>query len=251
MAGTDRPDTSDDPTTELTSGLSDTARALFSAGGATDTLRLLVDLAVDTVEGCDAAGIFLIEGDAITTPVHTGEVVAEIDALQRRTGEGPCLDAIATEPTVYAGDLAGDARWPHFAPLAVSAGIRSALALRLSANGTRGALNLYAHYPQAFGIVDRAKALILATFAGVALSSAAARDDDARRVDNLQAALVSRELIGQAEGILIERERISGQQAFDILRRASQHLNIKLHDVARNLVETGEVPPTGPPEAPR
>jgi len=72
-------------------------------------------------------------------------------------------------------------------------------------------------------------------------------EDEERRAENLAAALVTRELIGQAQGILIERERITPDQAFVVLRQASQHLNIKLREVAQNLVETGERPDTGRP----
>ncbi|MHB1534916.1 MAG: GAF and ANTAR domain-containing protein [Acidimicrobiales bacterium] len=235
-----------DPTAELTANFSQTARALFSAGSVGDTLQQVVDLAVVTIEGCDYAGIFLLEAEAVTTPVHTDPIVAEIDAAQQRAGEGPCLDAITHANTFYAGDLVDETRWPRFAPCATAAGIRSVLALCLAGNGTRGALNLYASYPRAFGVIDRARGLILAALADLAISSAKAHDDEQRRADNLQAALVTRELIGQAQGILIERERITADQAFDILRRASQHLNVKLREVAQTLVETGERPDTGP-----
>jgi len=145
---------------------------------------------------------------------------------------------------VYATDLADDDRWPSFGPAAAGAGIRSALALRLSDRPT-SALNLYAHLPGAFGATDRAKALIFATLAGVALDAAEERAGDEKRVASLHEALLTRELIGQAQGILMERERITGPQAFDVLRRASQHLNIKVREVARTLIETGEAPPTG------
>jgi len=102
--------------------------------------------------------------------------------------------------------------------------------------------------PAAFGATDRAKGLIFATLAGIALDTAEQRADDEKRYDNLHQALRTRELIGQAQGILMERERITGDQAFDVLRRASQHLNIKIREVARTLIETGETPahPTGP-----
>jgi AmiR/NasT family two-component response regulator len=121
------------------------------------------------------------------------------------------------------------------------------LALPLTANGTNGAVNLYARYPAAFGVVDRAKGVILASLASVALSAAHSLEDEERRIDNLHSALSSREIIGQAQGILMERERITADQAFDILRRASQYLNIKLREVAQALVDTGERPDTGPP----
>jgi hypothetical protein len=245
MAGTEHPTTSEDASSELTVSLAETAGALFSAGSLKDTLQRVVDLAVETIDGCDFAGVFVFDGAVITTPVHTDPVVIEVDALQHQSGEGPCLDAIAEGATFYADELADDVRWPRFGPQADAAGIRSALALRLSADGARGAVNLYSGYPQAFGVVDRAKGLILAQLAGLALSLAEAHDEEELRADNLQAGLITREVIGQAEGILMERERISSDQAFDILRRASQHLNIKLRDVAEALVETGERPQTG------
>lgn len=249
MAETDRIQISvhQDPATELTRRFSETACALFSAGGVIDTLQRVVDLAVETIEGCDLAGVFVLGDDSITTPVHTDPLVVEIDTLQHRCEEGPCLAAMAQRTTHYADDLADDARWPGFGPRATALGVRSALAVSLSGDGTLGALNLYARCAPAFGVVDRAKGVILAALAGLALSSAEAHDAEERRHDNLQLALVSREVIGQAQGILMERERITADQAFDVLRRASQHLNIKLKDVAQALVDTGERPQTGAP----
>ena len=249
MTDTDSP-TQEDLTHELTDRFTESARVLFSAGTVADTLQRVIELAVDTIEGCDFAGIFLLEGDAVTTPVHTDPMVIKVDALQHRYRQGPCLDVVADDSTLYVNDLAGDSRWPLYAPAATAAGVRSILALSLSAEGTKGALNLYARYPQAFGVIDRAKGLLLAGLAGQALSTARAHDEEAQRLDNLQGALFTRAVIGQAQGILIERERITADQAFDILRRASQNLNIKLRDVAQALVDTGEQPQTGPPPAP-
>jgi GAF domain-containing protein len=239
-----------DPFSELTVNLSETIRNLFSAGSVTDTLGQVVELAVATVEGCDFAGLFLIDGDVVTTPVHTHRIVELVDVLQHETGEGPCLDAISQGAIFYAEDLAHDTRWPHFAPQATTAGIRSVLALPLVADGTLGAINLYARYPAAFGVVDRAKGAILASLAALALSAAHVYEDEERRSDNFHAALTTREVIGQAQGILMERERIGADEAFDILRRASQHLNVKLREVAQNLVDTGERPDTGPTAPP-
>jgi hypothetical protein len=235
---------------ELADNVSETARALFSAGSVTDTLQRVVDLAVKTIEGCDFAGIFLLDGGAISTPAHTDSLVIDIDALQHATAEGPCLDAISSGKSLYADDLIDDGRWPRFGPRATAAGIRSALAFALSANDTRGALNLYAHFPRAFGVGDRAKGQILATLGALALAVAEDHEAEERRVLNLEAALVTREMIGQAQGILIERERITAEQAFEVLRRASQHLNIRLRDVAQDLIETGERPATGPRPVP-
>lgn len=218
---------------------------LFAAGSVDTTLQQVVDLAALTIEGCDFAGIFFREVGTTSTWVHTDSAVAEIDALQLRLGEGPCFDAIAEGSTCYAEDLDDDVRWPSFAREAMDRGVRSVLTLHLSANAMPGALNLYAKYPRAFGVIDRGKAVILASLAGIAISSAQEHADEKRQIDNLAAALASREIIGQAQGILMERERVAADEAFDILRRASQHLNRKLKEVAQDLVDTGERPATG------
>ena len=243
----DRDETSQtDALSALTANLAETAEILFSAGGVHHTLEQVVAVAVHTIEGCDFAGLFLLEGGVVVTPVHTDQVVEEIDTLQRESGQGPCLDAIAQRVMVYGDDLQSDDRWASFGPAAAGQGIRSALALPLTANGTIGAINLYARYPAAFGVVDRAKGVILASLASVALNAAHSLEDEERRIENLHSALSSREVIGQSQGILMERERILADQAFDVLRRASQYLNIKLREVAQTLVDTGERPDTGP-----
>jgi RNA polymerase sigma factor (sigma-70 family) len=237
-------------TVELTANLSGVARALFAAGNVADTLQAVVDQAVATIDGCDFAGIFTVNGDKVATAVHTDPLVLEIDGLQQLTGEGPCLDAIDQRTTVYAEDLSDDGRWTTFGPQAAVAGARCALAYHLYSEGTLGALNLYARYPRAFGATDRAKGLIFATLSGLALGGAHSHEDEDKRADNLNQALATRELIGQAQGILMERERITPDEAFDILRRASQHLNIRLREVAQDLVDTGDRPATRPPPRP-
>lgn len=248
MAGTQHVSKDDDPATALTTEFLSATRALITAGSIQDTLTRVAATAVATIEGCDFAGIFLAEAGVVTTPVHTDPAVAEVDALQHHAGEGPCLDAITRSAAFYAGDLAADPRWPRFGPQAAARGMRSLLALPLTVDGTPpaiGALNLYARYPRAFGVIDRGRGVLLATLTARALTTARARQDDERRTANLHAALATREMIGQAQGILMERERITADQAFDILRRASQHLNRKLRDIAQDLIETGESPSTG------
>ncbi len=234
-----------DFSSELVADFSEMAQVLFSAGSVQKTLAQVVRLSVATIEGCDFAGIFLLSDGVVTTSEHTDPVVAAVDAMQQATGEGPCLDAISQGVAAYAGDLATDQRWTRFGAEATGEGIRSVLALPLLGNGTLGALNLYARYPDAFGVIDRANGLLLAAVAGLAFSTALGNEDRERRAANLHAALASREMIGQAQGILMERERITVDEAFDVLRRASQHLNLKLRDVAQNLIETGERPDTG------
>jgi transcriptional regulator with GAF, ATPase, and Fis domain len=245
VADTEPTGTEQDPAVALADDFSKMSRILFAARSGQATLDEVIRLAAATIEGCDYAGIFLLDGDTVTTPVHTDPIVAEVDLLQHHIGEGPCLDALTQRTIFYADDLHDDARWPRFGPQAAARGMRSLLAVPLSANSMLGALNLYAHYPSAFGVLDRARAVLLAALAAVAFTSARSHEDDDRRSANLHAALTTREMIGQAQGILMERERVTADQAFGILRRASQHLNIKLREVAQGLVETGERPDTG------
>ncbi len=236
--------------TNLSVGLPEVARSLLADGGVDATLDRIVSTAVGTIDGCDSAGVFVVQAGDVTAPAAAGAVAAQLDALQRQLNQGPCLDAIAQAGPVYAEDLAEDSPWPEFARAAVESGVRSSLSVYFAAGDAPGALNCYAAYPRAFGATDRAKAVMLAVLAGLALSAAEARQAEDARVANLEAALVSRNLIGQAQGILMERERITADQAFDILRRASQHLNIKLRDVAQRLVDTGEGPPRQQPRTP-
>jgi hypothetical protein len=229
---------------DLETSVSQVAAALFAPGTVHGTLQRIVDLAERAVDGCEAAGIFLDDHGTVTTAAASSTLVDVVDRLQIEAGEGPCLDASRSNATFYAADLIDDERWPNFGPSAVAAGIRSVLAYSLSADRP-SALNLYAQLPAAFGVTDRAQGLLFATLASLALDSAQERASEEKRSRNLVEALRTRELIGQAQGILMERERITGDQAFDVLRKASQHMNIKLREVAEALIETGESPDTG------
>jgi hypothetical protein len=231
-----------EPVEELPRQLSAIARVLLASGTVDETLQRIVDLSAHAITDCDEAG--LCRTDFLAgRPEPTTAVVAQLDALQTELGEGPCVDTLAGADSVYVHELDGDGTWPQFGPQAVAAGMRSVLAYRLFAStDTFGSLQLYARLPGAFNVTDRAQGLIFATHAGLALSLAQTHDEERGRSDNLQVALVSREIIGQAQGILMERERITAEQAFDVLRRASQELNIKLRDVAQDLVDTGLIP---------
>jgi hypothetical protein len=221
------------------------AGALLSSADIQETLAQVVALAVATIEGCDVAGICLMGEDGCMLPAYTDAVVVRIDALQHHFVEGPALEAIAHRVPYWADDLGDDRRWRRFGPEAAAMGMLSMLALPLFTDGTIGAITLYGRGTAAFGADDRANGLLLAALAGLAFSSAQSQEDEERRTAYLHAALDTREVIGQAQGILMERERITADEAFDMLRRASQHLNLKLREVAQTLVDTGERPDTG------
>ena len=202
----ERPSTADqDSFSELSRSISQTADALFAAGSVADTLTRVIEMAVATIEGCDFAGLFTLDGRVLTGPALADPTVLAVDAIQLRTGEGPSLDAMANRLIISVDDLHTELRWPRFSPQAVREGIRSVLALPLASNSQNGALNLYARYPAAFGVVDRAKAAILVSLASLAVSVAHSHEDEERRAENLNAALSTRETIGEALGILMER----------------------------------------------
>lgn len=234
-----------DPLLELEDNLVQVAISLFAPGTVEGTLQKIVELAERAVDGCEAAGILLFEAGTLTTAAASSPLVMEIDQMQIDANEGPCLAAAIQGKAFYAHDLIDDARWPTFAAAAAAAGIRTVLAYPLDVDRP-SALNLYARFPDAFGVTDRAQGLLFATLARLALDSARERAADANKAHNLAEALRTREVIGQAQGILIERDRITPAQAFDVLRRASRNMNIKLREVAETLVETGETPPEHP-----
>lgn len=236
-----------DARTQLNRHLADVARVLLSPASVQQTLQRIVAFAVASIDPCDESALCRVAGGSAPAP-FTSQRVAELDRLQTAFGEGPCIDTLSGADSVYAADLVVEPRWPLFAPRAVDCGVRSVLAYRLfDGSGTLGALQLYATVPGAFELIERTQGLIFAAVAGMAIAVAEGSAAQAGRNANLEAALVSRELIGQAQGILMEREKITAEQAFDHLRRSSQQLNLKLRDVAQELIDTGAVPGDDPP----
>ena len=165
--------TIEESTVASTIELIEVSRTLFLAGSVEDSLARAVDLSVVAIEACEFASVFLLEDDEVKTRAFTDPIVVSVDALQLRTSEGPGLDAIVHGLTFYADELGTDARWPHFGPEAAAMGMRSLLALPIATDLTVGSLSLYARYPQAFGVIDRARGLLLASMAGLACWSRA------------------------------------------------------------------------------
>ena len=208
------------------------ARSLAHHRDVDSTLHDIVGLAVEHLDACEFAGISLIQGRTITSPASSNDVPRIVDAIQTEVDEGPCLDAIKVHGVFQTGNLQGEERWPAFATRAYEeTGVRSILSVRLFVEEeTMGALNLYATAADAFDSVDVALASVFAAHAAVAMSAA-------RREESLERKADSRDLIGQAKGILMARSHIDEHQAFDLLRRASQRLNVKLVQVAEDVVE--------------
>ena len=202
------------------------------------TLGEIVSAAVATIPGVDAGSISVTEHGRIETRHPSTEAVNKLDQRQSELNEGPCISAIEDPPEsgiVLACDFTGDdaARWPRFAPAAVEAGFRALMSTQLTATGgPRAALNLYSHEADAFD--DDAR-----TLAGLFGVQAAMLLYGADTAAQLQRAVDSRDLIGQAKGILMERFSLDDKGAFQMLVKSSQETNMKLTEVARWL--TSEV----------
>jgi GAF domain-containing protein len=166
--------------------------------------------------------------------VPTSALVAELDQLQTELDEGPCLSALREHHTVHIDDMSAETRWPGFARAARQRGVLSLMSFQLFIHSENlGALNLYGDQPGGFSEESVLVGGVLAQHAAVAMIGAA-------NVTQSQDALATRDIIGQAKGMLMQRQKLSGVQAFGLLIRASQQTNMKLVDIARWLVAQHE-----------
>jgi transcriptional regulator with GAF, ATPase, and Fis domain len=202
------------------------------------TLDKMCVLLVDTVEGCDHSVVTLVRNQHLDSPAASDDVGPAVDAIQLEVHEGPCVEAITKHHTVVTDDLITELRWPQFSRRAVEAtGVRSMMAFRLFVAGdTLGSLNLYSKQPRAFTDESWAVGTIFAAHASVALRAARTKEDLAR----LREVVETRELIGQAKGILMGRGGISSEAAMELLCRGAERLRIELRELARRVVQGEE-----------
>lgn len=195
-------------------------------------LAELVEHAAHEIPGAQYAGITVTRNAKhIDTPAATHKWPIMLDEVQQRHREGPCLTAAWREKTIYVADLESDDRFPLYRRDALErTPIRSIMAFQLFiADETMGALNVYAEEPNSFGRNSRDIGLVFAAHSSVAWNSA-------RRDEQFKRALASRDTIGQAKGMIMERYGVDAVQAFDVLRKLSQDSNVPLVRVAGDLV---------------
>jgi len=217
--------------------LADAARSMQGWSSTQQTLDKVVLVATEMIQGCDLAGISVVHPGGIDTPAGSDEALRRIDELQFTLKQGPCFDALRTHETVHSRDLATDERWPTWGPLvAKEIGVVCIVSYRLFTSAdTLGAMNLYSRSHEAFDSDDVYNGQALAAHVAVALAAS-------QNAEHLELAISNRTVIGRAEGILMERFNIPPDQAFAVLRRVSQHRNVKLNRVAEELVRTGKTP---------
>jgi ANTAR domain/GAF domain len=209
------------------------ARAIAAPRTLEHILADVTAAAVELIPGADVAGILLVKkGGDFESLADTAGVAAQLDKLQHDFGEGPCAEAALQETIVRSDDLRREARWPRYAPAAVQFGVLSGLSFKLyTADRTAGALNLFGFQADVWDTDAETTGAVLAAHAAAAILAG-------RHAEQMQAALASRDRIGQAKGIIMERYGVDEVRAFDMLRLISQESQIKLADIAQRVIET-------------
>jgi GAF domain-containing protein len=204
-----------------------------------DALDALTKTAIQMVDGAEHAGITRARsGGKYETVAPTDELVSRIDSIQYQLGSGPCVDAVSANDVFRTADLRTDARWPEFGPRAFErVGVISMLSIGvfLEDEDIVVGLNMYSKHVDAFNDHDQTIGTVLATHGALAVASAAAYE----RAENLETALKSSREIGVAMGVLMSQHKFTREQAFDLLRIASQHTHRKLAEIAVEVADTG------------
>ncbi len=234
---------------EFNRQVAEAARAIANEKHGEHTLELAVQMAIDLIPHCDLAGLTVFRPDGINTAAASHSDLRLIDEVQYQLGEGPCIDELRETDVVTVIDVSTDPRWPRWGPyIAEHFDIRSSMSVRLFNEGHHfAAMNLYARRPDAFNADDLADGLVIAAQAAVTMAAT-------MELSQLQQAIQSRQVIGEAVGMLRERFALTSDRAFDVLKRLSSQQNVKVFTIAQHVVETGTLPdppdPTVTPDIP-
>jgi GAF domain-containing protein len=218
---------------ELALRMAELARSTAVPRKVDDVLADVTATAMELIDGVDAAGVLLIgKANSFETVAQTSDLMFKLDELQMRFNEGPCYEAALDEIVVRTDDFRKEPRFPKYAPAVVELGVLSALSFKLyTADRTAGALNLFGFEPKLWDSEAETIGIVLAGHAAAAILAS-------QEGDQLQSALSTRDRIGQAKGIIMERFGIDDVGAFAMLRKLSQESNVKLVEVAQRVIET-------------
>lgn len=226
----------------LLSAMRELAGEIRVAADRTGALRALTTACTRMIPGADAAGVTVVTKSGYETRGATDDLAARVDSIQIDVGEGPCI-AAAVDGTAYrVDDLRSDARWPEFgARAAEETGVLSMLAFRLffedDSDDVAAALNLYSRKPEAFDDAAQVTGLAASSYGAELITS----ERRGAEVGQLRTALESNRDIGAAVGVLMTLHKVTREQAFDLLRIASQNTHRKLVDIARDVIDTGSL----------
>ncbi|WP_448610878.1 GAF and ANTAR domain-containing protein [Geodermatophilus sp. URMC 60] len=205
-----------------------------------EVLGEVTGIAARSVPGAESTSVTLIRGDKAFTAAHTGDMALAADELQYERGYGPCMDAGRAGVVIRIDDMRTERRYSDYTARVVELGVRSSLSMPLPYQGSSiGALNVYSPDPGAFAAVESEQAATaVAEAVAVAVANADAHDRLAEHARNMRLAMESRAEIEQAKGVLMAQQGLDAEQAFEVLREASQRYNRKLRDIARGIVES-------------
>jgi GAF domain-containing protein len=218
---------------DLARRMAELARASAAPRSVDDVLAGVTATAMELIPGTDSAGVLLVgRGGKFESLAGTSDLPHQLDELQMTFNQGPCVEAALDEVIVRTDDFRSEPRWQKYSPAVVEIGVLSGLSIKLyTADRTAGALNLFAFKPHAFDAQDETTGVVLAAHAAAAILAS-------RQGEQLESALSTRDRIGQAKGIIMERFGVNDVQAFDMLRKLSQDSNTRLTDIAQRVIET-------------
>lgn len=218
---------------ELAVRMAELARTLATPSSVEQILANVTATAVELIPGADTAGILLVHGSGKFESLGDfSDLPGKLDDLQHRFQEGPCYQAALQDTIVRTDDFQTEQRWPKYSPAALELGVRSGLSFKLyTAERTAGALNLFGFAPGVWDAEAETVGTVLAAHAAAAILAG-------RHDENMQTALSSRDRIGQAKGIIMERYNVDDVRAFEMLRALSQESNSKLIDIAQRVIDT-------------
>lgn len=220
--------------------LRELSRVALVGRSLTDVLTDVVTIAAREIPGAEAASITLLRNDRAFTAAHHGAMALAADELQYEHGYGPCMDAGRGGVLLRVDDMRTEQRWPDYvAHLLDTSPVRSSLSVPLPYQGsTIGALNNYSTEPGAFASPESIRAgTDVADAIAVAVANADAHAQLHDQAHNMRIAMESRAVIEQAKGVLMAQRHVDAEQAFEILREASQRYNRKLRDIAQGIVD--------------
>jgi GAF domain-containing protein len=218
---------------ELAARMAELARAVAVPRRAEDIFQEVTTAAVELIPGVDTAGILLIKrGGKFESHAGTTDLPHELDELQNTLQEGPCMDAALDDLLVRTDDFRQEARWPAYSAAVQKLGVLSGLSFRLyNHERTAGALNLFGFEATEWDAERQTIGTVLAAHAAAAVMAN-------RHGEQLRSAVASRDRIGQAKGIIMERYDLDDVGAFDMMRRLSQETNTTLVEIARRVIGT-------------
>jgi GAF domain-containing protein len=200
-------------------------------------LQVVADLAAETIPGADEVSVTLLRNDHGATAAYSGELAVAVDERQYEVDRGPCLDAARGYEVLVTDDMRTETRWPDYSPAAAEKGALSSVSIPLPIQeDVLGALNVYSRELGAFDDESVAVGRVFADHAAIAVGNVYHYSAAARVADQMREAMASRAVIEQAKGILMAQRRIGASEAFDVLVEESQHQNVKLRQIAEQMV---------------